>query len=130
MALGLTQPLKEMEKARSASKADNLTAICEPTVYKMWALRRLTILWTFTSSYSDSFTFHFYQTQIQATYYSKRKHFNIICKEYLWEFGNVDKPELSDLIKIYQAQISHNALNGTLRVNSCRHDLQDLQIGK
>jgi hypothetical protein len=39
MALGLTQPLTEMctrnlpgGKARPARKADNLTAICEPTV--------------------------------------------------------------------------------------------------
>jgi hypothetical protein len=41
MALGSTQPLTEMStrdlpgsKGRSARKADNLTAICEPTVYK------------------------------------------------------------------------------------------------
>jgi hypothetical protein len=40
MALGSTQPLKEMStrnlpgcKGRPARKADNLTAICEPTVY-------------------------------------------------------------------------------------------------
>jgi hypothetical protein len=39
MALGLTQPLTEMStrnfpggKSRLARKADNLTAICEPTV--------------------------------------------------------------------------------------------------
>jgi hypothetical protein len=44
MALGSTQPLTEMStrnlpegKRRPASKADNLTAICEPIVYKMWA---------------------------------------------------------------------------------------------
>jgi hypothetical protein len=35
-------------EGRSASKADNLTAIYEPTVYKMWEPRRLTILWTST----------------------------------------------------------------------------------
>jgi hypothetical protein len=27
-------------------KADNLTAICESIVYKMWEPQRLTILWT------------------------------------------------------------------------------------
>jgi hypothetical protein len=39
MALGSTQPLREMstrnlpgDKGRSALKADNLTAICEPNV--------------------------------------------------------------------------------------------------
>jgi hypothetical protein len=31
-------------KGRPALKADNLTAICEPIVYKMWEPRRLTIL--------------------------------------------------------------------------------------
>jgi hypothetical protein len=41
MALGWTQPLTEIStrnlsggKVRSARKADNLTAICEPTVYR------------------------------------------------------------------------------------------------
>jgi hypothetical protein len=43
-------------KGRSARKADNLTAICKPTVYKMWEPRRLTILWAFTAYYRDSFT--------------------------------------------------------------------------
>jgi hypothetical protein len=48
MALGLTQPLTEMStrnllggKGRPARKADNLTAICEPSVYKMCQPRRL-----------------------------------------------------------------------------------------
>jgi hypothetical protein len=43
MALGLTQPLTEMStrnfpggNGQPARKADNLTTICEPTVYKMW----------------------------------------------------------------------------------------------
>jgi hypothetical protein len=42
MALGSTQPLTEIStrilpggKGRPARKADNLTAICEPIVYKM-----------------------------------------------------------------------------------------------
>jgi hypothetical protein len=38
-------------------KADNLTAICEPTVYKMWEPRRSTNLWASTACYRDSFTF-------------------------------------------------------------------------
>jgi hypothetical protein len=51
MALGSTQPLTEMStrnlpggKVRPAREADNLTAICEPIVYKMWEPRRLTTL--------------------------------------------------------------------------------------
>jgi hypothetical protein len=63
MALGSTQPLTEMNtgnlpgsKGRPASKPD-LTAICEPIVYKMWEPRRLTALWASTACYRDSFTF-------------------------------------------------------------------------
>jgi hypothetical protein len=64
MALGSTQPLTEMStrnlpgsKERPARKADNLTAIFEPNVYKMWEPRRVTTLWAFTTCYRDSFTF-------------------------------------------------------------------------
>jgi hypothetical protein len=46
-----TQPLTEMStrnllggKRRPVHKADNLIAICEPTVQKMWEPRRLTTL--------------------------------------------------------------------------------------
>jgi hypothetical protein len=63
MALVSTQPLTEMStrnipggKSRSARKADNLKAICEPIVKKMWELRRLITLWTSTACYRDSFT--------------------------------------------------------------------------
>jgi hypothetical protein len=44
-------------KGQPARKADNLTAICEPIVWKMWEPRCITNLWTFTACYSDSFTF-------------------------------------------------------------------------
>jgi hypothetical protein len=63
MALGSTQPLTEMStwnlpagKGRPARKA-GLTAICEPTVYKMWEPRRLTTLWASTACYRDTFLF-------------------------------------------------------------------------
>jgi hypothetical protein len=66
MALGSTQPLTEMNtrnlhggKGRPARGAENLTAICEPIVYKMWEPRRLTTLWAFTACYRDSLTFFF-----------------------------------------------------------------------
>jgi hypothetical protein len=38
-------------------KADNLTAICEPIVYKMLEPRRLTNLWDSTACYRVRFTF-------------------------------------------------------------------------
>jgi hypothetical protein len=44
-------------KGRPACKADNLTAICEPTVLKMWE-PRLTILWASMACYRDSFLYH------------------------------------------------------------------------
>jgi hypothetical protein len=54
MALGSIQPLTEMStrnlrghKWRPAGEADNLTAICEPIVCKMWEPRYLTPLWAF-----------------------------------------------------------------------------------
>jgi hypothetical protein len=43
---------------RQARKADNLTTICVPIVYKMWQPRRLTTLWVSTACYTDSFTFY------------------------------------------------------------------------
>jgi hypothetical protein len=65
MTLGSTQPLTEMStrnlpgcKGRPARQAD-LTAICEPIVYKIWEPRRLTTLWAFMACYRDSFTFLF-----------------------------------------------------------------------
>jgi hypothetical protein len=41
-------------KGRPAHKADNLTAICEPIVYKIWEPRRYTTLWASTACYRDS----------------------------------------------------------------------------
>jgi hypothetical protein len=46
-------------KGRPARGADNLTAICEPIVPKMWEPRHLTTLWAFMACYRDSFTFTF-----------------------------------------------------------------------
>jgi hypothetical protein len=64
MTLGSTQPLTEMNtrnlpggKGRPEPKADNLTAICEPIICKMWEPRRLTTLWDSTAWYRDSFIF-------------------------------------------------------------------------
>jgi hypothetical protein len=67
MALKSTQRLSEMSTAnlpggrrQPARKADNLTAICEPIVYKMWQPERPTTLWTATACYRDSFTSFLY----------------------------------------------------------------------
>jgi hypothetical protein len=64
LALGLTQVLTEMNttnlsgvKGRPARKANDLTSICEPIVWKMWEPRRLTTVWAFTPYYRDSCTF-------------------------------------------------------------------------
>jgi hypothetical protein len=66
VALGSTHPLTEMStrnlpggKGWLARGADNLTAICQPIVYKMWEPQRLTSLWAFTACYRDSFIFFY-----------------------------------------------------------------------
>jgi hypothetical protein len=42
----LTQPLREMSTRNiPRGKADNLTAICEPIVYKVWEPQHLITLW-------------------------------------------------------------------------------------
>jgi hypothetical protein len=68
MTLRSTQTLTEMStrnllggKRRPEQKADNLTAICEPNVFKMWEPRSLTTLWASTACYRDSITV-FYRT--------------------------------------------------------------------
>jgi hypothetical protein len=43
-------------EVRQAPKADNLTTICKPSVWKMWEPRRLTTLWASTACYRYSFT--------------------------------------------------------------------------
>jgi hypothetical protein len=67
MVLGSTQLLTEMRttnlprsKGRPARREDNLTAICELTVHKMWEPPRLTTLWASTACYRDNFTFNLY----------------------------------------------------------------------
>jgi hypothetical protein len=42
---------------QSVPKADNLTAICESIVLKMWKPRRLNNLWASTAYYRDNFAF-------------------------------------------------------------------------
>jgi hypothetical protein len=65
MGLGSTQPLTEMstrnfavDKERPGHKADNFTAICEPSVWKTWEPRRLKILWAFIACYRENFLFN------------------------------------------------------------------------
>jgi hypothetical protein len=53
-----TRKLSWGKSGRPERKADNLTAICEPIVYKMWEPRRLTTLRPSTACYRDSFTFY------------------------------------------------------------------------
>jgi hypothetical protein len=48
-------------KGWPARKANNLIAICEPIVHKMWDPRRLKTLWAPTAFYRDSFSLFPYQ---------------------------------------------------------------------
>jgi hypothetical protein len=67
MALGFTQPVKEMSTrilpdgkvllaGRPASKA-RLNPACESIFQKVWGPRRLTTIWASTTCYRDSFTY-------------------------------------------------------------------------
>jgi hypothetical protein len=47
-------------------RLDNLTAMFEPIVWKMWECQCLTTPGTFTACYRDSFTFTFYILQMLA----------------------------------------------------------------
>jgi hypothetical protein len=58
---------------RPARKADNLTAICEPIVRKMWEPRRLINLWASASHYRDSFL---YLTELWALTESASENIN------------------------------------------------------
>jgi hypothetical protein len=64
-AQGSTQPLAEVNtrnlpgrKGRPARKANNLTAIYGPIVWKMWKPRRLTLPWASATCYRSSCTFY------------------------------------------------------------------------
>jgi hypothetical protein len=64
MVLGSSQPLTEMStrnlpvgKGQPARKADNLPAVCEPIIKKMWEPQHLKTLWASTACYRDTFTF-------------------------------------------------------------------------
>jgi hypothetical protein len=75
VALGSTQPLTEMRiknilggKGRPARKADYLTAVCEPIIYKMWEPQPFTNLWASTACYRHSFAFlPFYWFMVAAS---------------------------------------------------------------
>jgi hypothetical protein len=45
-------------RARLVRKADNLTAICEPTIWTMWDSRHFTNLQASTACYDHSLTFY------------------------------------------------------------------------
>jgi hypothetical protein len=85
MAMGSTQPLTEMstrnlpgDKGQSVRKTDNLTAICELSVWKMCETRPYTTPWASTACYRNSvylpsklFGFSLQSTAIEGNYYYK-----------------------------------------------------------
>jgi hypothetical protein len=65
MAMGLTQALTETStrnipgsKGRPVHKAENLTAIYELIILKMWETQHFTTLRASTACYRDTFTFY------------------------------------------------------------------------
>jgi hypothetical protein len=74
MALGSTQPPTWMNtrnlpggKGRPERKVDNLTAMCEPIVQKMWEPRRLTTIWDSTACYRDSLHYIFFNRMLMRS---------------------------------------------------------------
>jgi hypothetical protein len=62
-----------VKAGRPESKADNLTAICEPIVWKMWEPQRLRTLWAFSVCFTDNFAFFFYCAELtKIKFFSKR----------------------------------------------------------
>jgi hypothetical protein len=99
MVLGLTQPLTETStrnfpggKGRWAHQADNLTAICKPTVYIMREPLCLTTLWDSMACYRDSFAFFF-------TFYSLSLRFKCFL---ITLFSNI--LNLTDQVLTYRKQ--------------------------
>jgi hypothetical protein len=81
MALRSTQPLTEIitrnipgGEGRPARKADKLTAICDPIVYKMWEPQHLTALWVSMARYRDTFTLPFFFTKLKKA----------LCRGHAW----------------------------------------------
>jgi hypothetical protein len=81
MTLGSTQPLTEMSTRNlsvctewQASRAANLTAICEPIIWKMWEPRLLTIVWASTELLQGYFLpFFFFFLEIELWKMDARK---------------------------------------------------------
>jgi hypothetical protein len=96
MPLRSTQPLTEMNtrnlpraKGWPVRRADNLTAISEPIVYKMWEFRRLTMLRTSKASYRVSFTYligpNHFCLELPMIYLCTctiRRSHGVVCKEF------------------------------------------------
>jgi hypothetical protein len=64
-------------KGQLECEANNLTAICEPIVWKMWEPRRLTTLWVSMAFYKDSFKF--IPTHILLLDHSVEPNINEVC---------------------------------------------------
>jgi hypothetical protein len=96
-------------KGRTAGKADSLTAVCEPIIYKMYEHRYLTTLWSSTACHRDSFLILYllYAWCVQVVPWGFRKEFTWIKKAYnnppvfVTENGVSDLGGLNDTGRIY-----------------------------
>jgi hypothetical protein len=76
-------------KGRPARKADKLTAICEPIIYKMWEPQHLTTLRASTVGYRDSFTLLYLERCIQT-----------LCRSTVdrWTYGELERTQKETVV--------------------------------
>jgi hypothetical protein len=120
------------DKGSPVRKSENLTAIYEPIVYKMWKPRRPTTPWASTASYSGSFIVFlvYYQLNKNRTMADVQKHNNCmqlilltniyyeISNFRLWSIPSVYKG-LFPRGKSDRAWIFHRAASDTVVKNAC-----------
>jgi hypothetical protein len=106
-------------KAWPPRKRDNLTAICEPVVQKMWDPWRLTTLLASTACYRGSFIFYLYQNHME---------FWITCIMYMYTCLGYLPPQSTVIGVVWKVNIHYiislrsggpGSIPGTTRKKKC-----------
>jgi hypothetical protein len=113
-----------------AHRADDLTAICEPIIYKGWEPWHLITLWTSKVCYRDSFTFLFFNTIPASilTYYRWGNSVNLqtmvsssIIQDTSLNTQNFSSPRLPTLGMMYPVSRNGKTLVAELKTKTIIH---------